>query len=437
MKAVVVGAGFAGLSAGYRLQRAGWEVTVLESGAEVGGRVHSFRKDGYTVEAGATQISTGYQEYFSLMHELGIEKELLACSNVVAILHRGRLYEIDGRRPLKAILSKLLGLRAKFLMLRTIRDYLGLDPHMNVLDVSASHAIDTESASAYCDRRLNREIYDALVDPVIRAYTLNRGDQVSVVEWFSTLRNLAGQTFLALRGGNQRMPEAIAATLDVHTGAAVTDVGRTNSGVEINYVEKGQTIRAKADACVIATRLPEAIALAPAIAHVAGPLADALHYNRGVLVHLGYARTTRTKAVGMLLSAAENPYIGLVWLEHNKDPNTAPAGHSLITCYFEESGLDALGISKDAAFIKIAADFIAQVFPELPAGPDMTEISRWPLAIPNPAPGIYKAIHQMKQRINPADPIQLAGDYFTCTGQNSAIYWGRKAAENVLGRRLN
>jgi hypothetical protein len=57
------------------------------------------------------------------------------------------------------------------------------------------------------------------------------------------------------------------------------------------------------------------------------------------------------------------------------------------------------------------------------------------MAIPNPATGVYKAIHAMKQRIDPADAIQLAGDYFTCTGQNSAIHWGRKAAENVLTRR--
>ncbi|MGC2493796.1 MAG: FAD-dependent oxidoreductase [Candidatus Binatus sp.] len=40
-KVVVVGAGMAGLSAAYRLRKAGVDVTVLESNDHVGGRVRT------------------------------------------------------------------------------------------------------------------------------------------------------------------------------------------------------------------------------------------------------------------------------------------------------------------------------------------------------------------------------------------------------------
>ncbi len=432
MKAVVVGGGFAGLSAAYRLQKAGWEVVVLESAPYVGGRVHSFTKNGYAIEMGATQMSTGYKEYMALAREMGMEAELIKCSQVMGILHKGKLNEIDAEKPWTAAFSGVLSLRSKLKMINTVRDFLALKPKMNVLDVSASHEADTESVREYCDRRLNREIYDAVIDPMIRGYTLNSAAKVSAVEWFSSLGNLAGQTFVALRGGNQRMPEAVASHLNVRTNASVSDISRTNSGVEITYTEAGKQASIKADACVLATRLPEAVKLAPSIAHTAAPLASQLHYNRGLLVHLGYAKKTKTKALGVLLSTAEDPHIGLIWLEHNKDPEVAPPGHSQITCYFDESGIDGVGAGEDTDYMTYATNMIERIFPELRGSQDLLEISRWPIAIPNPAPGIYKAVHAMKQRIDVADPIQLAGDYFTCTGQNSAIYWGRRAAENLI-----
>ena len=316
MKAIIVGGGHAGLSAGYHLQNSGWEVVVLEAGAEVGGRVQTFHKNGYTVERGATQMSTGYKAYQALVRDLGLESEIIRCTNTVAFLRHGRLYEIDGKRPWRAIFSGFLTPWSKLLMLRTIRDLLALKPRMDVLDVSASHAEDTETALEYCKRRLNMEIYEVLVDPLLRAYTLNRGDQVSKVEWFSGLANLAGQQFLALRGGNQTLPKAVAARLNVHTGAQVTEISRTNQGVVVSYTEQGERHHIQADSCIIATRLPEALALAPGIAATAAPLAAELQYNRAVLAHLGYRVATRSNAIGVLLGTAEHPQIGLIgrWL---------------------------------------------------------------------------------------------------------------------------
>jgi monoamine oxidase len=42
---VIIGAGLAGLSAAYKLKTAGWEVTVLDGRARIGGRVfsHTFK----------------------------------------------------------------------------------------------------------------------------------------------------------------------------------------------------------------------------------------------------------------------------------------------------------------------------------------------------------------------------------------------------------
>lgn len=51
-KAVVIGAGFSGLAASTVLADAGWDVTVLEKNATVGGRARVLKKDGFTFDMG-------------------------------------------------------------------------------------------------------------------------------------------------------------------------------------------------------------------------------------------------------------------------------------------------------------------------------------------------------------------------------------------------
>jgi len=58
-KIIIIGAGMAGLSAGYELSQAGHDITILEARAIPGGRVHTIREpfsDGLYAEAGAARI---------------------------------------------------------------------------------------------------------------------------------------------------------------------------------------------------------------------------------------------------------------------------------------------------------------------------------------------------------------------------------------------
>lgn len=434
-RAIVVGAGFAGLTAAHYLNKGGWQTTVLEAGDRVGGRVATVRKQGYILDTGATQISTGYKEYVALSRELGMDSEIVESSNWIAVLRHGRLYDIDGGSMLSGPLSPLLSIGSKLAMLKTIKDYLGLRPRMNVLDVSACAAYDIESAKQYALRRLNREIYDALIDPMIRAYVIHRADNVSCLEWFSSIGNLGGQQMTSLNGGNERLPLALASRLDVRLGSPVQSVRRSNQGVEVQYRDPaGQTRTLHADAAVIATRMPETIGMHPPFRAVAGALADELTYNRGLSVQLGFRVRPASRALGLLIPTVEHNEIGLVWLEHNKNPDRAPPGHALYSVYFDEAACDEWFHRPAEELADFCTGFLVRLFPELHGQRDMAHVTRWPLAVPDPATGIYAKVAAMKQRIDPRDCIQYAGDYFTCTGQNSAIYWGRRAAENLLGR---
>lgn len=70
----VVGAGFAGLVAAYRLRQAGQSVVVLEARDRVGGRTWTKTlSDGTRVELGGTFLGPGQESAYSLVAELGVK----------------------------------------------------------------------------------------------------------------------------------------------------------------------------------------------------------------------------------------------------------------------------------------------------------------------------------------------------------------------------
>jgi monoamine oxidase len=70
----VVGAGFAGLAAAYRLKQAGANVVVLEARKRVGGRSWSVRmKDGTFVDFGGQWVGSTQDRFYALIKEMGGE----------------------------------------------------------------------------------------------------------------------------------------------------------------------------------------------------------------------------------------------------------------------------------------------------------------------------------------------------------------------------
>lgn len=67
-RAVVIGAGFAGIASALRLAARGAKVTLVDRLPELGGRARTFRKDGFTFDAGPTVITAPYllDELFAL-----------------------------------------------------------------------------------------------------------------------------------------------------------------------------------------------------------------------------------------------------------------------------------------------------------------------------------------------------------------------------------
>ena len=71
MKALVIGAGFGGIAAALRLRAKGYEVTLVDRCAGLGGRAQVFERDGFKHDAGPTVITAPFlfEELFALFGE--------------------------------------------------------------------------------------------------------------------------------------------------------------------------------------------------------------------------------------------------------------------------------------------------------------------------------------------------------------------------------
>lgn len=77
-RVTILGAGLAGLAAGWELKNAGHDVTILEAQLHPGGRVHTVREglsDDMYAEAGAGRIPNTHDVTLEWVHHFGLELE--------------------------------------------------------------------------------------------------------------------------------------------------------------------------------------------------------------------------------------------------------------------------------------------------------------------------------------------------------------------------
>ena len=74
---IIIGAGIAGLSAGFELYKNNIEFQVLETSNRVGGCIETIKINGCLLESGPHTFSSLSTETLDLVKELGIENSLL------------------------------------------------------------------------------------------------------------------------------------------------------------------------------------------------------------------------------------------------------------------------------------------------------------------------------------------------------------------------
>ena len=434
-KVIVVGAGIAGLTAAYRLQAAGFNVVVLEAEERIGGRATTIEKDGYSIDPGASAVLGSYAAYFELADELGLRSRLHPASQFVGTIRNQRIHYFNtGNVYLSGITTGLLSWKSKLRLARAFLDVRSARKggYIQFDNMGAAAAIDTETAEAYGLRRLNREIAEYFVEPLVRGMMLSNADSVSKVELLHGLNNIYDVTLYGLEGGVRTFSDALADGLDIHLHASVTSVQETAGGVEITWVQNGEEASREVDACVVACPLPFAADIYPQ--HLAlQQLNEKVRYAPCISVSIGTSVRPENKAYVLQVPRVEHENICYVFCEHNKGVSVAPEGGGLITAYFSDPASQVLASASDEEIVAEVLAFIGQFMPELNGNVEMTYVHRWSVALCQNEVGAYQAVNEFREKLSPKDKIQIAGDYvFSAVGQGIAVESGNRAAQNII-----
>jgi oxygen-dependent protoporphyrinogen oxidase len=325
--------------------------------------------------------------------------------------------------------AKLRVARLAFDLARAVRA-----DQLDYSDMRKSAPLDTESAGAYARRALGDEVDNYLCSPISRTMLIADTEKVSKVELFSGIANIFASKISALRGGQGRLPRTLAEKLDVQVNMPVTHVSDVGDGVEVTVggvaSADGGVVK-RYDACVITAPLPVAAAMCPERAGLLAPLNDRLGYTTGITVALGFGRRPDTDAMLVQLPTSEDADVALMFVDHNKCPDRAPADKGLIGTCWETDASRRWFDRSDSDIVAHTFASVRRVFGDL-GEPEFSHVTRWERALPMTSVGAYRLIGEFNAAIDPSDRIQFAGDYLSAAGQHTAIEFGGKAAARLV-----
>jgi oxygen-dependent protoporphyrinogen oxidase len=186
-RVVIVGGGISGLAAACRLKQIAPDVliTLVEGDRRLGGKIVTERVDGFVIEGGPDTFLSYKPRGIGLCRELGLEDRLQGTNEKIRrtyVMRRGRLYDLPegltGLIPSRFGPMLKTGLISPFGKLRMGLDYF-IPPKSLDGDESLAH---------FVERRLGRELYERMIEPLMSGIYAGDGRQLSLGATFPQLR---------------------------------------------------------------------------------------------------------------------------------------------------------------------------------------------------------------------------------------------------------
>jgi protoporphyrinogen/coproporphyrinogen III oxidase len=445
----LIGAGITGLTAAFRLQRAGIPVVLHEASDRAGGAIRSVRQGGYLAEEGPNTILETSPLIADLVREAGLEARVLRPdpdSEARFLVRGGRPVALPSSpfgfltTPLFTPSAKLAILREPFLPRRTDNT--------------------EESVAQFVTRRLGREFLDRTVDAMVAGIYAGDPEKLSVTQAFPKLAALEERYGSLIRGqmlgardrrksgevAKDRAPklsfdeglEVLPSTLAAKLGEAprlksrVASVTRSDAGWILRTEEGHEEhhaaiIHAGTAHGLAALRLLEREAPVDLFGF------SEIRHPPVASVVLGFRREDVAfpcRGFGVLVPGIEKLRILGTIFSSSLFPNRAPAGHLTLTTYVGGERHPELALLPEEELIKTVCKDLERLL-GVRGKPTFRHVTLWRKAIPQYNLGFGRQREAMTKLEERLPGLHLAGHYRDGISLADSIVSGWKIAERV------
>jgi len=464
-RVIVVGGGITGLAAAHRVVelQPSIEVLLLEAEDRLGGVLRTERVDGFHIEASADNFITEPNWGLELCRRIGIEDEIVstdASSRGASVVCHGRLEPVpegfllmSPTRVWPVLSTRILSPRGKLRLM--------LEPF-----IPRRKSADDESFASFARRRLGREAYERLAQPLISGIYTADPEKLSMqaaLPRFAEMEQNAGslwraarrqarrrasrrkssgaryELFVAPRSGMSRLATALKERLPagaVRLDSPVSELKATGDrrwSVSVDSGDSDESVLS-ADAVIVALPAPRAARLLRDVDDELGRLMRQIKYAGCVIVVTAFRRDQigrHLDGFGLVVPEVEGRRILACSYSSVKFPDRAPKEHVLMRVFLGGACHEEMQSLDDATLQAITQQELRELL-HTTGKAVLEKVYRWNQRMPQYQVGHTERVARIEQRAAALVGLELAGNAYHGVGVPSCIHSGESAAERVV-----
>ncbi|GAA0438197.1 protoporphyrinogen oxidase [Lentibacillus halophilus] len=456
-KILIAGGGITGLTTAYYLQKEiaekdlPYDVTLVEAGNRLGGKIKTIRRNGFVIEQGPDSFLSRKQPAVKLAYELGLHDQLVRNGT-------GQSYILVNDKLHKMPKGSYMGIPKQirpFLFSGILSPAGKLRTGMDLI-MSRGKQGD-QSLGSFFRRRFGNQLVENQIEPLLSGIYAGNIDEMSIKATFPNFYDLE-QTYRSLIKGLQETDPKPKTkndgkkqgvffsfkngleTLIEELEASLGDIVEKNAGIDhVEKKEHGYHVLLsngdvhKADAIVMATphyTVPKVFSQFDLFDSF-----QEIPSNSVANVAMAFDESAIKQDIdgtGFVVSRNSDYRITACTWTHKKWPNAAPEGKALVRCYVgKPDDQDVINLSDDDMIDIVLNDLNKTM--NITQKPEFSVISRWKNAMPQYTVGHNDMLEHVRASMHKELPgVFLAGSSYEGVGIPDCIGQGEQAVADVL-----